>query len=435
MNGIGMALPLNQVETELSGMNSLKQEDILSNFKQILHGQLDEDKQSMATNVTQIVDRYVNNLKQQEELDALPEEMKSVLTGLTELGNESKPPNDLIHGQHLSSLQLNTNTVSDEVLSLGLFIKHSGDLSSGLGSFNKNIQAEGNVSMNLYKDIIAKFDALVTQMKTNKDIQKNAPKILELLQQWTNVAGKDNRQPNDLGRVLQTFQKGNREEHIVWKDLVQSFQKRNQLTIKQQYAMDAEVTNKDITNWIEKALNKHRMILSEKAPIDLHTGEPLSKLEQYSIYINKTQNAATTSQQLMEQFQSIVKSSKFLSLPNGNNQLSITLNPNNLGEMMVRLIQINGEMTVKITVTTQAAKEMLETNINQLRNMFSPQQVVIEKQETNSQHNQFYQKDHNGHQWKDDTNREDSSHSDQEQNQPSDEEFQAQFREILNEKV
>jgi flagellar hook-length control protein FliK len=48
---------------------------------------------------------------------------------------------------------------------------------------------------------------------------------------------------------------------------------------------------------------------------------------------------------------------------------------------MVQLTKVDGEMLVKITATTQAAKEALESNVRQLRHMFSPQQVVIEKQD------------------------------------------------------
>src|SRR5690625_7091782 len=49
--------------------------------------------------------------------------------------------------------------------------------------------------------------------------------------------------------------------------------------------------------------------------------------------------------------------------------------------MMVRLEEVNGEMTAKIIVTTEAAKKALQSNIHQLKNMFSPHQVVIERQD------------------------------------------------------
>src|SRR5699024_6352314 len=117
---------------------------------------------------------------------------------------------------------------------------------------------------------------------------------------------------------------------------------------------------------------------------------PMSRVEQYVIYLNTSQtySSQNAEQQLMEQFQKVIKESRFSATPNGPSQLSLTLRPDNLGEMMVRLTHVNGEMTVKIIVTSEATKEMLQSNIHQLKNMFSPQQVIIEKQELNAQPSQ-----------------------------------------------
>nr|WP_280922993.1 flagellar hook-length control protein FliK [Virgibacillus litoralis] len=121
-------------------------------------------------------------------------------------------------------------------------------------------------------------------------------------------------------------------------------------------------------------------------------------------------------------------------MQNGTSQLNITLRPENLGDMMVKLTQINGEMTVKIMVTSHAAKEMLESNMHQLRNMFSPQQVVVEKQEVSSQQaqtNQSEQDDQNNSGQEQDQ----SNHSEQD-DQEGEGDFETQFQNILmNEKV
>nr|WP_281349716.1 flagellar hook-length control protein FliK [Ornithinibacillus caprae] len=125
-------------------------------------------------------------------------------------------------------------------------------------------------------------------------------------------------------------------------------------------------------------------------------------------------------------------------MPNGTNQLSITLRPDNLGEMMVKLTQVNGEMTVKILVSSQAAKEMLESNINQLKTMFSPHQVQIERQDVNAQQQgQNMQKDQDGQAYKEQNeNQSKQSSSDQNNQQGNESDFEATFQELmLNEKV
>lgn len=112
----------------------------------------------------------------------------------------------------------------------------------------------------------------------------------------------------------------------------------------------------------------------------------LSQQEQLVIHMSRPQQSTSTnsSQPLIEQLQKIIQSTRFNQI-GGQKQLSIQLKPANLGDMVVKFTQMDGQMAVKISVTTQAAKEMLESNIQQLRHMFSPNQVVIERQVDSTQ--------------------------------------------------
>src|SRR5690625_7739446 len=74
---------------------------------------------------------------------------------------------------------------------------------------------------------------------------------------------------------------------------------------------------------------------------------PLSELEQYVIHMNQSQGTQTAGKELMDQFQQIIKSSRFLA-NNGMNQLSIALKQQNMGDMMVKFTQMDGVMTVNI---------------------------------------------------------------------------------------
>ncbi|WP_102028219.1 flagellar hook-length control protein FliK [Salirhabdus sp. Marseille-P4669] len=108
---------------------------------------------------------------------------------------------------------------------------------------------------------------------------------------------------------------------------------------------------------------------------------PMTKIEQYTIYVQRQPGTEQTGsqKQLLDQFEQAIKSSRFLQ-KDGALQLTLKLRPAHLGDMVVKLTQVNGEMAVKISVASTAAKELLESNMNQLRHMFSPNQVVIEKQ-------------------------------------------------------
>lgn len=285
-------------------------------------------------------------------------------------------------------------------------------------------------------DIFSKLEALLSQITTKQDIAKAAPKILLLLQQWTDL-DKKNGATKRVEQVLTAEELEKTPEGKLVKELLKTFQKREQLATKQQYHTAAEVTSKDISKWIHKALeNQPELEQVIRQPSHANSPMPMSKLEQFVIYINDNQ-ALPADKQLLEQFQAVLKSSAFQAKPNGVNQLSIALKPHNLGEMMVRLTEIDGEMTVKIIVNSHAAKKMLETNMHQLRNMFSPQQVVIEKQELTLQQGQDLEREQKDEQLKDqDQHQQEQSDQNQSEHSNTDDDFAVQFHALLmNEKV
>lgn len=279
-------------------------------------------------------------------------------------------------------------------------------------------------------NIMSKFESLLSEINNQDDIRKVAPKILELLKQWTGLENKLIHASEIQEGVESTSLKVNQ----TWNEILLSYQNRSKLTSRQHYQSESEVTSKDVVKWMEHALqnqSRNDSTISVQH-INIQTNVPMPKLEQYVIYVNQNQNPGAVESQLIEQFQQVMKTSKFLSMPNGVNQLSIALRPDNLGEMMVRLTEINGEMTVKIVVTSQAAKEMLESNINQLRHMFSPQQVVIERQDLGAGQTQDQTKDSDEQSLhSQDQNQSQSDETNQQGNNSNESDFEAHLDELL----
>ncbi|WP_088050199.1 flagellar hook-length control protein FliK [Virgibacillus dakarensis] len=239
--------------------------------------------------------------------------------------------------------------------------------------------------------ILKQAKTVIGQIQTDLDLPKAARSILKLLEQWTGLTkGLPNNQSALEIIVPETTENG-KKELSVWRDLVTFFQKRDQFVSNQQYNINAKVTSHDVAKVLHKALNEQSVEKGSTQQIQALSSMPMSKVEQYVIYLNQSQHSQSAPQQLIEQLQKVMKTSKFLTMNNGTSQLSITLKPDNLGEMMVKLTRINGEMTVKIMVTSQATKDMLESNMHQLKHMFSPQQVVVEKQDITSQQAQGFQ--------------------------------------------
>ncbi|WP_100010956.1 flagellar hook-length control protein FliK [Lentibacillus sediminis] len=291
---------------------------------------------------------------------------------------------------------------------------------------------EGGTS-NPFAEIAGKLKALLVSLNGQGDVQRASPKILELLEQWTALEKKGGLMQGNPEAILKS------EKPHFLQELLLAYQKREQLAGKLQYNQEAKVTSNDVAKWVAKAFDKYQVIDKSFSPHPtvISTNTPIGKLEQYVIHLQQTQNAPAPDKQLIEQFQNAVKSSRFLAGQNGMNQLQVAFRPENLGEMMVRLTQINGEMTVKIIVSSQAAKEMLEGNLHQLRNMFSPQQVVIEKEDVQFQQGNSLSKEEEAEQMNDrDQEQPQQSESGEDEQNHSESDFQAQFQELLmNEKV
>ncbi|MDY0396368.1 flagellar hook-length control protein FliK [Virgibacillus halophilus] len=169
-----------------------------------------------------------------------------------------------------------------------------------------------------------------------------------------------------------------------WQSLVQLFEKRTSMANKQQYLFNSKVSSMDIAKWLGKIGNESKQAntLMEHVSHAAVTSMPMTKVEQYVIHVNQSyQGQPADEQQLMEQLEKIMKSTDLRQLQNGKTELKISLRPQNLGDLTIRMNQVNGEMIVKISVHTSVAKEMIESNLHQLKHMFSPHQVAVEKQD------------------------------------------------------
>lgn len=79
-------------------------------------------------------------------------------------------------------------------------------------------------------------------------------------------------------------------------------------------------------------------------------------------------------------------------------QLRIKLAPENLGQLDIRLTTVEGKVTAHIATATAAAKEMIEGQLNQLRQTFVQQGIQLDKVEVVQQSSHSLLQDHQSHQ-------------------------------------
>ncbi|MCP3031197.1 flagellar hook-length control protein FliK [Halobacillus sp. A1] len=301
------------------------------------------------------------------------------------------------------------------------------------GSSKKQLQSLWGKFEQLTGKLFSQGDA-VPQTKNVPIDQKTIIELKQIVEQVTKLAAAS----KDSGVFTETLSRASKassqEQQQLFSDLVKNYADRKSMVVN--YAQQAQVTSKDMAKWLSQSITK--LTQSEQAPAphlsSAHLSMNMSKVEQHVIHLNSSQSQPMMQSQFMEQFNQMMKSSRMFSNSSGMTEMNIRLNPQQLGDMTVRLMQMNGEMTVKILVTSQAAKDMLDSNMNQLRHMFSPQQVVVEKTDMTSGE-QFLAEDDKeagdfGHQK--DTSQEEQESS----NEPHAEGEGISFHEVLmNEKV
>ncbi|MFD1928700.1 flagellar hook-length control protein FliK [Sporosarcina siberiensis] len=81
---------------------------------------------------------------------------------------------------------------------------------------------------------------------------------------------------------------------------------------------------------------------------------------------------------LMKELQNILKRSNF-GQAGGTNRLLVKLNPEHLGQVRIELIQINGIMTARILASTALGKEMLDSQLHQLKASFQQQNLQVDR--------------------------------------------------------
>ncbi|MGN8644996.1 flagellar hook-length control protein FliK [Gracilibacillus sp. HCP3S3_G5_1] len=389
-----------------------------SSFQELI-ANLSKDDLLALTNILETI----NGQLETEEFDITAEEL--ITENLTEdqletiaeqLGLESPEALSDIITQLLEQIQrLRDNQQLEASMSY-----HSVYPSDGYLVRNNVVQQQnGNgVLTDNILPLIGQTEKLLQQIQNQTMHKLDYKEILQLLKQWSQM---NNQTLNVAQTLLSEESNGNKSE--LWSKLLSNFNSRQ--SMEQHYGNVQKVTQHDVKRWIENAMERLELASKQEQTQSLRSDalqQIQSKVQQYSIHLSLTNNEEqVVHKQLMNQLQQVMKNSNFMKLSNGSNQLMIRLHPEHLGEVTVKLTQINGEMTVKMITSTQAAKELLEGNMNQLRHMFSPQQVLVEKQENYSQTSQDKLTDDSTNSQENDNQQQHSDHEEQESHHESQE--------------
>lgn len=166
-------------------------------------------------------------------------------------------------------------------------------------------------------------------------------------------------------------------------NLLQDWNMSEEMQIQRPKAAESELVREGLQRIEPKIAAWLQTSLQDASPaVFKHESLPISRVEQFIVNMGQTDSTkALSGKELIDKIESLVQSQRLYNFVRGQNPISIQLRPENLGDMTIRFVQSNGELTVQMIVSSKAVKEVLESNLHQLRNVFSPHQVTIEKQD------------------------------------------------------
>ncbi|MCL7746470.1 flagellar hook-length control protein FliK [Halalkalibacter alkaliphilus] len=167
---------------------------------------------------------------------------------------------------------------------------------------------------------------------------------------------------------------------------------------------------------------KEGMTLVSEAFNSQSLEERLSKPEPLQLYIGERLPKEMQQQQFLRQLHSILKRGTFTQTPQGFQTLSIKIYPEHLGRLNIQLTQQEGMITARIIAGTSATRELVETQLQQLRQAFVQQQIQVDRIEVT--HEQYPE------QQKEDESKKDAREEHADKN---DSEDSVLFQEVLDE--
>jgi flagellar hook-length control protein FliK len=161
---------------------------------------------------------------------------------------------------------------------------------------------------------------------------------------------------------------------------------------------------------------------------------PLSPLEQWTLKVPVT-GGEGQKEQFVREVQQIISRGKLFVTESGFTKMQIRLTPEHLGNIEIQIIQKHGEITAKIIASSQGAKDALDSQLTQLKQAFTSQDIDFEKIDVflNGDEQTFDFRDENSQGYEDQQQSDENMSEDEKSDHLSFDEQLSQL--VLNEKV
>jgi len=141
--------------------------------------------------------------------------------------------------------------------------------------------------------------------------------------------------------------------------------------------------------WQTVVLNEQQTVVKEKLTQSVAKtsetttqifGSTINQVKTETVTITLPVQKASQSEALIKEFQALLNRSQF-GQAGGMTKMLIKMYPENLGTIRVELIQKDGMMTARLLANTALGKEMLDSQLHQLKSAFANSNVQVERLE------------------------------------------------------
>lgn len=327
--------------------NSNDEEALMKVLQQILGGDPSSVKgllsSILSTGLSSNKADNKNDINDNQDLNA---QLIGILgTLLTNLGQQSPKVDTL-------ELKKFFSDVSPELVSM---LEHLNSLDVK-DLVNQDLKGTANLlKLAKFQDLLASTSELSQEAAAvQKEIKKLLDSITGKLEKWVNS---------------QTVKSGSEGDAV---SLLENGTNKSLEAVKQLFNAEGDLPHETLN----KGLNVKSMDANTQ-----YSGLPfqMTKLEQFVLTAHKN-GQPVNAEQFVKTFEGILSKAHFSNV-NGMQKLLIRLHPENLGSLRIELIQKDGSMVAKILATTAKGKELLDQQLQGLKQAFVNQGISVEKVE------------------------------------------------------
>lgn len=357
-----------KVTSELSNLNSSNNKTYKTekkdNFKEVLEAEK-EDKNTTVEDKkgTEVSDKVEDIEKQIEELEEKNDELSEekvieLLNNILNLLNELKDDN---------TLELK-ETINSDILN----------------SILKNINSQKENGTTNLSDLISKLAELLDSDSSKEMLDNNSLKLIELLLTKLNSTLDENVNSNKEVKNLVNNLLADISEKVDNTD--------SKKVLNLEEMLNKNNSNSDSSNSNKEELGENKSNLKENLSTNkedkflnklLNKDDSLDKINLFSIRnqlqaqsANNVQAANNTTINSVSFTNDLIQDVKLM-ISNSLKELTVKINPGNLGQMTISLVEENGVMKANLKATSKETVELLAQNLVDIKKQLADQNLKI----------------------------------------------------------